>query len=232
MELVLKGLKQMRRVVQPLLRKFAGVPQTLLEEMPNCPALFKAYRNLITTGHKRVPGGWIYEEEYYPDYLTLGCASVAIHRTAQKYCKGHGLDIGAGYWPLPGSTPIDTEQGPGIANKLENIPENSQDYVFSSHCLEHISDWEKALDTWISKIKPRGVLFLYLPHPICKLWHISNPVMATTHKWVPTPEVIDQFLKSKGLEIIDEDKGPDHFYSFFVCARKSDRPVPKIKDAK
>jgi SAM-dependent methyltransferase len=228
MELMLKRLRRMRRGLRPFLRKFAGVPQTLLEEMPNCPALFITYRNLIATGHKRVPGGWIYEGEYYPDYLTLGGASFAIHRTAQKYCRGQGLDIGAGYWPLRGSTPIDTELGLGTENKIEHIPENSQDYVFSSHCLEHIREWQKTLDSWISKVKPGGILFLYLPHPSCKLWHMSNPLMASMHKWVPTPGVIERDLRTRGLEVVDKDEGPDHFYSFYVCARKPDLSMPSI----
>ncbi len=209
--------------IRPFLRKLAGDPLVLLEEMPECPILFHSYRNLIVAGHKRVPGGWVYEDEFYPDYLTMGGNSFAIRRIALKYCKGQGIDIGAGYWPLPGSTPIDPEQGPGVANKLEDIPNNSQNYVFSSHCLEHILEWEKALDTWISKIKPCGILFLYLPHPSCKLWHISNPVMGAAHKWVPTPETIYNALKSRGLRVINRDGGPDHFYSFYICARKPNR---------
>lgn len=201
-------------------RRLIGDLQTLLEEMPDCPALFNIYRSLLATGHKRVPGGWIYEDEFYPDYLTVGGNAYAIRRTALKYCKGSGLDIGASHWPLTGSTPIDTETGPGTANRIEDIAENSHDYVFSSHCLEHIEDWQSALDMWIGKIKPGGILFLYLPHPSCKLWHMDNPMMKGIHKWVPTPEIIEDELQKKGLEIIDKDEGPDHFFSFFICARK------------
>jgi len=220
----MRVLKSLLKKFQPYFRRLGGAPHVLLEEIDDAPALFRAYRSMIETGHKRVPGGWVYEGEFYPDYLTVGGNSFAIRRTALKYCKGKGLDIGAGYWPLPGGTPIDPEQGPGIANKLEDIPNNSQNYVFSSHCLEHILEWEKALDTWISKIKPGGIIFLYLPHPSCNLWHISNPVMATTHKWVPTPETIHNALKSRGLRVINRDDGPDHFCSFYICAQKPKRP--------
>jgi SAM-dependent methyltransferase len=214
-------LKSIKAKIRSFLRKLAGDPLVLLEEMPECPALFHSYRNLAATGHKRAPGGWIYEGEFYPDYLTVGGNSFAIRRTALKYCTGEGLDIGAGYWPLPGSTPIDSEAGLGTANTIEDIPNNSQDYVFSSHCVEHILEWEKALDSWIAKVKPGGILFLYLPHPSCKLWHMSNPFMQNTHKWVPNPETISRAITERGLTIIDRDDGPDHFYSFFVCARKA-----------
>jgi len=201
-------------------RTIIGMQKTLLEEMPDAPALFHVYRSMIANGHKRVPGGWIYEDEFYPDYLTVGGNTFAIKRTALKYCLGNGLDIGAAFWPLPGSTPIDTEQGPGTANRIEDIPKNSQDYVFSSHCLEHIENWNEALDTWISKLKPEGILFLYLPHPTCKLWHKSNPQMSNIHAWVPTYEIIVDELQKRKIKIIDRDEGPDHFYSFFVCGRK------------
>jgi SAM-dependent methyltransferase len=212
--------KRLLRKFQLCFRRLGGARYVLLEELNDAPTLFRAYNSLIETGHKRAPGGWVYEGEFYPDYLTVGGNSYAIRRTALKYCKGHGLDIGAGHWPLPGATPIDTECGPGTANRIEGIPDGSQDYVFSSHCLEHISEWEKALENWISKIKPGGILFLYLPHPSCKLWHMSNPFMRNIHKWVPDPETISKAVTERGLTIIDRDDGPDHFFSFFVCAKK------------
>jgi 2-polyprenyl-3-methyl-5-hydroxy-6-metoxy-1,4-benzoquinol methylase len=87
-------------------------------------------------------------------------------------------------------------------------------------CLEHILEWKIALDTWISKIRPGGILFLYLPHPSCKLWHMSNPFTKNIHKWVPDPEPVSKAIIERGLTIIDYDEGPDHFYSFFICARK------------
>lgn len=218
--MVKKLFKHIRHALRPALRRLGGDPPTALEEMPDCPALFHVYRAMIATGHERVPGGWIYEGEFYPDYLTVGGNSFAIRKKALKYCKGKGLDIGAAFWPLPGSTPIDTGQGPGTANKIENVPDGSQDYVFSSHCLEHITEWEPALDLWISRLKAGGILFLYLPHPSCKLWHMSNPFMAGIHKWVPEPETVTNALIKRELAIVEKDDGPDHFNSFFVCARK------------
>jgi hypothetical protein len=200
-----------------------GIPELTLEEMPDRPALFDQYRALIETGHKRVPGGWTYDGEFYPDYLTVGGNSLAIRRTALKWCRGAGLDIGAGFWPLPGSTPVDTERGPGLQHPIASIAPGSQDYVFSSHCLEHIEDWGGAIDLWASKLKAGGVMFLYLPHPSCKLWHRSNPFVADTHKWVPTPEAVERALAERGFDVVDRDPGPDHFYSFYVCGTKGSR---------
>lgn len=214
-------LKNMLKSAKPIFRRIVGDPATLLEEMPDCPAIFHIYRSMLSNGHQRVPGGWLYEGEFYPDYLTVGGNTFAIRRRALEYCSGVGLDIGASYWPLPGSTPIDTELGPGTANRIEDIPLGSQNYVFSSHCLEHISDWQSALDCWVDKLKVGGVLFLYLPHPSCKLWHMSNPQMRETHKWVPTPDVIRRAVVDRELAVVDCDDGPDHFFSFYVVARKA-----------
>jgi SAM-dependent methyltransferase len=202
-----------------LLRWLAGVPEVLLEEMPDCPANFLSYRRYLETGHQRVPGGWIFEGAFYPDYLTVGGNSLAIQRAALRYCKGQGLDIGASHWPLPGSLPIDIASGPGARNNLDDVPDDSQDYVFSSHCLEHIADWRSALRSWVRKLKTNGFLFLYLPHPACKLWHFSNPMMKNEHAWAPDPLTVRREFESAGLRIVEADDGPDHFYSFFVCAQ-------------
>jgi len=108
-----------------------------------------------------VEGGWIYKKQFYPDYLTVGGASFAAFHLALHYLKGKGIDHGCGYWPLPGSIPIDI-QGQGVENKFESIIDKSLDYVFSSHFLEHVEDWIYYLLRWNSVLKPRGKLFLYL----------------------------------------------------------------------
>jgi len=212
-------LRRMLRACRPITRRLALAPRVLLEEMPDAPGLFTQYRELLATGHKRVPGGWIYDGDFYPDYLTVGGASCAIRPTALQWCQGRGIDMGAGLWQLPGAVPIDIESGPGVRNSLQSIPDASQDFVFSSHCLEHIADWQAALRGWVAKLRRGGVLFLYLPHPSCKLWLPSNPAMAQHHKWSPTPEMIKRALDELGIRLVAGDDGPDHYYSFYVCGR-------------
>jgi SAM-dependent methyltransferase len=205
--------------IKRLVRRIIGDPPVLLEEMPLAPGLFNYYRALIATGHKRVKGGWEYDGKFYPDYLTVGGAIFGIVRTAKKYCSGTGVDIGASAWPFPGAVPIDPSYGPG-ATTISDIPPNSQDYVFSSHTLEHIADWQSALKEWISKVRPGGLLFIYLPHPDCGLWRKENPFMARHHAWVPTPQIVKEAITGSGCMIIDFDDGPDMMQSFFVCAKK------------
>jgi hypothetical protein len=172
-----------------LIRRLIGDPPILLEEYPNCPGLFRYYRDLLATGHRRVAGGWEWEGKFYPDHLTVGGASMGAFRSAAQWCHGEGIDVGAGSWPYPGSKPIDPGWYPnGI--KIDDIAPSSQDYVFTSHTLEHIEPWREALQAFVSKIKPGGVLFVYLPHPSCGLWRMENPFMKDHHKWVPEPDVV------------------------------------------
>lgn len=192
---------------------------TPLEKYPNAPDLFHAYRHWLSFPNvERRPGGWEFEQRFYPDYLFVGGASFAIHRTALKLCQGAGLDIGAGLWPLPGAVAVDLERGPGANRPLSSIADHSQDYVFSSHCLEHITAWEDALRQWIAKLKPGGRLFLYLPHPTCGIWRPGSPFVGDGHKWAPNAGIIQQTLTRMGGRVIAHDEGPDAMESFFVCA--------------
>ncbi len=202
-------------------QKKAHSPLKLLEEMSNAPDLFHVYRYWDShPAVTRVPGGWEYEGKTYPDYLTVGGASHAIFRVALKYCRGEGVDIGAGLWPLPGATPIDSERGEGKENSIESYPDNSLDFIFSSHCLEHVEDWQGALDCWLGKLKPSGNIFLYLPHEDCGLWLPGSPFVGDGHKWIPKLSILEKELLERGYSILDSDAGPDAMMSFFICASK------------
>ncbi len=193
-----------------------------LETLPLSPDLFRQYRRLLDCGQvKREPGGWCFEGKFYPDYLTMGGASHAIFPIALRFCRGRGIDVGAGFWPLPGATAVDSERGPGLSHRLTDFPDHTLDYVFSSHCLEHIEDWRGALSGWIAKIKPGGMIFLYLPHPDCAIWRPGSPFVGDNHKWAPDPETVKRALRDMDCEIVDSDDGPDAMYSFFVCACKA-----------
>jgi len=207
------------RRIKVLARRIIGDAPTLLEEYPHCPGLFHFYRDLLATGHERKPGGWEWKGKFYPDYLTVGGACFGAFRPASEWCRREGIDIGAGGWPFPGAKPIDPLWYPdGL--KLEQVPPSSQDYVFTSHTLEHIEDWRGAVREFISKIKPQGFIFIYLPHPDCGLWRMENPFMRRYHSWVPEPSLVKKALTSLGLEIVAYDDGPDIMMSFYVVAQK------------
>jgi SAM-dependent methyltransferase len=192
-----------------------------LDALPGVPDLFGEYRILAEHPDlQRKPGGWVYKGGFYPDYLTVGGASHAIFPKALKSCSGRGVDIGAGFWPLPGACAVDIWRGPGAGKTISDFDDASLDYVFSSHCLEHIEDWREALAEWVRKLRLGGIIFVYLPHPDCAIWHPGSPFVGNGHKWSPTPGIIKQNLEELGCEVEDFDDGPDSMQSFYVRARK------------
>ena len=81
----------------------------------------------------------------------------------EKYCVGQGLDIGfGGDLIVPNAQGYDFEHGD--AQSLDNLQNESYDFVYSSHTLEHIPDVEIALKNWYRVLKKNGYLILYLPH--------------------------------------------------------------------
>lgn len=211
-------VKKPLRMVRDNLRRLRTTP---LEALPNAPDLFGVYRFLAERPDvERRPGGWLYKGKVYPDYLTVGGASCAIFRTALRHCRGRGIDVGAGLWPLPGATPVDVWRGPGAGKTIGEFAAGSLDFLFSSHCLEHIENWRAALAEWVSKVRPGGTVFLYLPHPECAIWERGSPFVGDEHKWSPTPEIVATAMKELECEVIERDDGPDGMYSFYVCGKK------------
>lgn len=151
----------------------------------------------------------------YPRYLQSGNATSFCRHHAAQYCKGKGLDIGPGRWALENARGIENTNKENATKILED--DNSQDFVFSSHCLEHIADWRAALDEWSRVLRPNGILYLYLPHPACEMWHHKvNPF----HKWDMDPHTVKKGLLAGGYEILDMSWFPDSYLSFYVVARK------------
>lgn len=192
-----------------------------LENFIDSPDYFETYRFFNKNPEmQRWKGGWIYKGRKYPDYLFMGGAAFAIFNKAKKLLDGNGVDIGAGYWTYPGAVSIDTQRGEGFSNSINDFEDGSLDYIFSSHCLEHILNWKKELKHWKKKLKIGGLLFLYLPHSDCEIWHSGAPGIGKGHKWIPNCEIILKYLSSIKMEVKYLDKGPDSMMSFSICAEK------------
>lgn len=85
------------------------------------------------------------------------------------YMSGTGLDIGyAGYQEgclpiLPTATGVDWNY-PGYDGARLPFDSESQDYVYSSHCLEHIEFDCAAVAEWHRVVKVGGHLVIVVPH--------------------------------------------------------------------
>lgn len=157
-----------------------------------------------------------FKNKTYPKFQSTGFASRFIFPFAKEVCSGIGYDIGCmkKEWALPGATPIDISFNDGY--HALNLPFKNVDYIFSSHCLEHVDKWCETLEYWISCLKSGGVLFLYLPHWDQEYW---RPWFNKKHKHVLVAEHIKQFLKDHDMtNIFFSDK--DLNCSFAIMAEK------------
>lgn len=86
-----------------------------------------------------------------------------------KYMSGNGLDVGyTGYEkdiePIL-STAIGIDLGyPGYDGVYLPFDDNSQDYVYSSHCLEHIEMYNDVIEDWFRVLKIGGHMIIVVPH--------------------------------------------------------------------
>lgn len=95
----------------------------------------------------------------------------------QKYFVGTGLDVGAGGDPLSRyvrlfpllervatfDVPGSEAEHVGDATTLAGLPDAIFDFVHSSHCLEHIADYEQALVNWLRVTTPGGHVIVLVP---------------------------------------------------------------------
>lgn len=154
-----------------------------------------------------------YKGRFYPDYLKNGDAVGHIKKIAEHFCVGKGLDIGGFYkWSLPGAIPIN------ISDKIlkydaYKLPKYDElDYIFSSHCLEHLENPIHALEYWKTKLRSGGVMFLYLPHPDMEYWLPQNN-KKHLHSWHPCDMV--KIMEDIGYkDILFSER--DMYWSFTV----------------
>lgn len=161
-----------------------------------------------------------FRDQVVPKYICQGFHSRFIFPIAKEVCVGKGLDIGCGKleWAFPGSIAID----PNICRckyDAYNLPPGHRwDYIFSSHCLEHLPNYMKALKYWTQTIKIGGTLFLYLPHRDCLYWRPH---------YMPTEKHLHSFDPGQMVEIFESlgytnifCSGRDLSYSFAIYGER------------
>jgi len=141
----------------------------------------------------------IYKNNIYPKFQSVGNASQFAIPFAKHVCNGIGYDIGCMKedWSFPGSIPIDISFENGFS--ALKLPEKNVDYIFSSHCLEHIQNWVDVMDYWFETLKTGGVLFLYLPDFSQVYW---RPWNNRKHLNIFSPQIIEEYMIDKGYKNI------------------------------
>lgn len=88
-----------------------------------------------------------------------------------RYFVGDGIDIGGKPDPLGQYCGMFARMSKvriwdladGDAQLMAGVPDNSYDFVHSSHCLEHMRGVSEALNNWIRIVKPGGYLIVTVP---------------------------------------------------------------------
>ena len=159
-----------------------------------------------------------FNNDKYLKFQAEGNAAQFAIPFAKHLCKGVGVDVGCNRveWSYPGSIPID----PAInAFDALNFPTYLEDldYIFSSHCLEHLDNWVAVLDYWTSKLRVGGVLFLYLPGYSQKYW---RPWNNRKHKNIFDPQTLTDYLVDRSYTNVYAS-GIDLNHSFIVLGERS-----------
>jgi predicted SAM-dependent methyltransferase len=157
-----------------------------------------------------------YNEKDYPLFQAQGRASQFAIPYALHVCKGIGYDIGCmnKEWSFPGSIPIDLDfDDPYHAT---NLPEVNVDYIFSSHCLEHIDNWVDVMEYWYGVLKTTGTLFLYLPDYSQEYW---RPWNNKKHKNMFSPIIMKDCMEHLGYSKIFTT-GVDLNNAFMIMGEK------------
>jgi len=133
------------------------------------------------------------------------------------YFFGQGIDIGSGNDILDKSVfpridsilPYDKIQGD--ANLCQNLADNSFDFVYSSHCLEHMNDAAGAFENWLRICKPGGYLIVAVPHEVYYEKNIWPSFFNQDHKFsfrlekhsmLPNSIWVQQFLSQFPVNVI------------------------------
>lgn len=154
----------------------------------------------------------------YPHYQSTGNAAKFAMPFAKEVLKGDVIyDVGYSKedWKFPGAVGVDLADNNGF--DAMNFPPLQADGIFSSHLLEHLSDWVAALEYWTSKLKPGGVLFLYLPDYSQKYW---RPYSNRKHMTYFEPKIIRDYFEASNQYHKIFVSGIDAYNSFTAFAEK------------
>lgn len=128
------------------------------------------------------------------------CSKAATRRAADRaftdlFFVGDGIDIGAGpdglssqhalfprmrtvrLWDIPD----------GDAMLMQGVPDESFDFVHSSHCLEHLHNPETALGHWLRIVKPGGYVVVTIPDEDLYEQGVWPSTFNSDHKQTFTP---------------------------------------------
>lgn len=125
--------------------------------------------------------------------------------------EGKGIDIGCGKDPItPYCECYDREQGD--AQFMAGVPDESFDWVHSSHCLEHLEKPEVAIQHWWRILKPGGHLIVTVPDfALYEKFHMPSRFNAEHKHGFTIPSLVLLALPLKRGQILRLQVNDDGF---------------------
>lgn len=152
-----------------------------------------------------------------------------------EYLRGKGLDVGAGTFKVfPHVISVDNGHHAAFnhvikpdvkvddAVDLSIFGSQSMDFVYSSHLLEHIEDYPRALKEWWRLVKQGGYMVLYLPDED-QYPKVGEEGANPDHKWdVSYDKLIAAMADMRGWDLIDfQKRSADDEYSLLFVFKKT-----------
>ena len=118
----------------------------------------------------------------------------ADSRFIRTYFVGEGVDIGGApdplslyteFFPLIRSVRI-WDMPDGDAEFMATVPDETFDFVHSSHCLEHLRNPIQGINNWFRILKPGGHLIATVPEEDLYEQGIFPSTFNLDHKWTFT----------------------------------------------
>lgn len=166
-----------------------------------------------------------HNNKQYPKFQSEGNAAQFAIPFAKKVLYGKGIDVGCNRkeWAYPDAYFL---VDPEISKEFDalHLPDNDTDhkgqwdYIFSSHLLEHLPDWVGVLEYWHKRLKPGGILFLYLPDSNHQAYW--RPWFNRKHVNYFVPDIFGQYFDDCHLWGDNVVSGTDANGSFIAYAQK------------
>jgi SAM-dependent methyltransferase len=141
----------------------------------------------------------------------------------QRYLVGDGIDIGCGNDPVTDDC-MRWDLPQGDAQELSGVSSAQFDWVYSSHCLEHLHDPHRAVTRWWEVLRDSGYLLIVVPDEDLYeqgVWpsqfnpdHKSTFTIHKSHSWSPVSinltELVAPLPDHQTIWVHTRDDGYDH----------------------
>jgi len=150
-------------------------------------------------------------------------------RFSTRYFVGSGIDVGGRPDPLtlyrelfPAITDVRTwDIEDGDAQLMSGVGDDAFDFLFSSHCLEHLGDPVEGLRNWFRIVRPGGHLIITVPEEDLyeqgvwpsthNRWHRHAFTIMKSHSWCSDSRNLIDLVQKLGpaadirkIEVIDD----------------------------